>query len=166
MATNDNPEVERQLLAIKAGLAQVLTGGKTISFGGKSYDQTSLAQAVDAVLAPYSNVREHRTLLELGVEERRVKQPEAERFVNVVKHAAAAVFGEDSLEFSLLGFQPKRKAADLTPEQKTHKLELMRATRAARHTMGKRQKQAVKGDVSSTGNHGDESAKPATGHTP
>ena len=166
MASHDNAgRVERDLLAIKQGIAQVLTSGKTISFEGTSYDQASFEQFVDAVLAPFSNVRRLKALIEEGMVERRAKKSEAERIVNVIKHAAGGTFGEKSVEFAAFGFAPKKKAVPLTPEQKQHKLEQLRATRLARHTMGKRQKQAVKGDVSSNGGNAGSPATPPTGRT-
>ena len=167
MAAHDKPsKVEKDLLAMKLGAQQALAGGKTLTFGGKVYDAASFLQAVDGQLAPYSNVHQLRTQLENGVDDRRLSEPQAELFVLLAKHAAAAAFGESSAEFALLGFSPRKTPITLTPEQKQHKLEQMRATRAARHTMGKRQKRAVKGDVSSNGGNPGSPATPPSGHTP
>ncbi len=167
MATHDEPSrTEQELRAVLQGAPSVLAGGKTISFGGKSYDLASFTQAIEALLAPYVNVRQQRTLLEKAVEERRSNADEANRFMKILKHEAVASFGEESVEFTLLGFKPKKKPVELTPEQKQHKLEQLRATRAVRHTMGKRQKQSVKGVVSSNGTQATQPAKPVKGPTP
>jgi hypothetical protein len=155
MSHSQNPgTIERKLLAIKLGAQQVLVAGKTISYLGKSYDSAAIVQLVDALLAPYIKVREMRTMMSAGVVERNGSTVTATDFIRVLQLAAASSYGEHSLEYSQFGFTPKKKAADLTPEQKQHKLESLRATRNARRTMGKRQKQALKGQVD---------ANPATG---
>jgi hypothetical protein len=163
--TNNNTDkpgkTERDLLSIRLGAEQALTGGRTISYKGMSYDQASLTRAADASLGPYQSVHRARTILEQVLSERRAGEASAQELVQIVKLAAAAAFGEDSVEFSLFGFQPKKKAVPLTPEQKQHKLEQLRATRKARKTMGRRQKQAVKGVVSSGGTAGPPAAPEA-----
>jgi hypothetical protein len=44
-----------------------------------------------------------------------------------------------------------RKVTPLTPEQMVERTEKLKATRAARHTMGSKQKAAIKGTVAPTG---------------
>ena len=168
MAKKQNPtKTERDLLAIRVGTQQVLGGGKTILYRGQTYDQTSFTALVDNLLAPYTRVHDMRTLAEKSVEDRRVNEPQAEEFVRLFKVAASAAYGENSLEFSQLGFKPRKEAAALTPEQKQLKLERMRATRAARKTMGRRQRAQVKGVVNPGQPNGSTGpAAPGTGTNP
>src|SRR5581483_2924280 len=97
--------------------------------------------------------------------DRHASQAGADRFLSLLKHAVVASAGDEATELTLLGFKPKKKPAELTPEQKQHRVEQMRATRAARHTMGKRQKQAVKGVVSSKKGGAGSPAAPSPGRT-
>ena len=46
-----------------------------------------------------------------------------------------------------VGVTPNKTPAPLTPEQEVAKVAKAKATRAARHTMGKNQKAAIKGQV-------------------
>ncbi len=66
-----------------------------------------------------------------------------------IRSYAAGTFGETSPEFSSFGFAPK-KVAHRTVESKAEAAEKLRATRVARHTMGKRQRAAIHGVVPTT----------------
>ncbi len=66
--------------------------------------------------------------------------------ITCVRSYAALLFGENSPEFASFGFTPK-KVAQRTLESKTEGAEKALATRAARHTMGKRQKAGIHGVV-------------------
>jgi hypothetical protein len=59
------------------------------------------------------------------------------------------VFGETSPVLSDFGFSPPKRATR-TPEQKAASAAKAKATRQARHTMGKKQKKNVKGSVTAT----------------
>ncbi len=167
MATHENPtKTERELEAILKGAQQVLAGGKTISFRGQSYDLAGFTTLVQSYLDPYVKIRESRALTRKLLEDRRTNELDASEFVHSMKVTAEGAYGDQSVEYAQFGFSPRKKPADLTPEQKQHKLELMRATRLARHTMGKRQKKNVKGDVSSNGSEAGSPATPPTGPKP
>src|SRR3979409_1544989 len=59
------------------------------------------------------------------------------------------VFGDTSPALADFGLAPPKKPVT-TPEKKDAAADKMRATRAARHTMGKKQKKAIKGVVPAT----------------
>jgi hypothetical protein len=77
-----------------------------------------------------------------------------------IRSYAAGVYGEGSPEFALFGFKPK-KVGYRTAETKAQAVEKLRATRAARHTMGKRQRSGIHGTAASPG--GGTSATPSNG---
>jgi hypothetical protein len=66
-----------------------------------------------------------------------------------VRSYAAGLFGENSAEFASFGFKPT-KVAQRTPLSKVEASEKVRATRIARHTMGKVQRSAIHGVVPTT----------------
>ncbi len=74
------------------------------------------------------------------------QRTETDAILTCVRNYAAGLFGENSPEFASFGFLPK-KVAQRTLESKTDAAEKVRATRVARHTMGKRQKAAIHGVV-------------------
>ena len=83
--------------------------------------------------------------------------------LSAIRSYAAGVYGEGSPEFALFGFKPKRFAYR-TVQVKAEAVEKLRATRAARHTMGKRQKAAIHGTVAAS--DGGPTATPPNGSAP
>ena len=79
---------------------------------------------------------------------------EMREIVAGVKAYVIAHFGRKSTILALLGFLPKKKTP--TPETKVEANAKGKATREARHTLGKNQKKAIKGVVPPA-------APPATG---
>jgi hypothetical protein len=63
-----------------------------------------------------------------------------------IRSYAAGRYGELSPEFASFGFKPK-KTPQRTVASKAGAVEKLRATRVARHTMGKRQRAAIHGVV-------------------
>ncbi len=166
MSQKDNPgKLEGELLGIQRGAQIVLVGGKTLSLLGATLDQAGMLQAVAGHISPIVSVRDQRAALEQGVTDRRAKAPDSEAFVQAVKLAVTAVYGEHSVEFSQFGFKAEKKAAELTPEQKQLKVARMRATRAKRGTLGSRQKRSVKGVVNPQEGNAGPPAAPTQGNT-
>ncbi len=148
-------ETEAELQAIKKGIPDVVPSGKTFFFKGMNLDQQGFTQLVQAVLDAFESVQQLRARLEQAIVERSSKEDAAKQFVSEIKAAAIANYGENSTEFSQLGFKSKKKAAPLSPEKKQLRYKRFIATRKARSVMGKRQRLAVKGDIGSpTGNQG------------
>jgi hypothetical protein len=144
---DESTKTERTLNAIKLGAAEALAGGKTLTVLGTSYDAAGLDKATTDLLATYQTAREKRIDWNNAVSDRRAKEPDAKQFVRELKRTAGFILGETSVEYSKLGFKPRKPSTPLTPEQKQLRRERMLATRAARGTLGSRQKRSVKGDV-------------------
>jgi hypothetical protein len=68
--------------------------------------------------------------------------------LKALRHHVAAVFGENSDEYLAFGFTPPKPRVK-SPEAKVIGAARMRATRKARHTMGRKQRLAIKGAVPS-----------------
>jgi hypothetical protein len=63
-----------------------------------------------------------------------------------IRSGVAAAFGEQSTQYASLGFEP-RKPAEKSAKTKAEAVEKALATRAARHTMGKRQRAKIIGQL-------------------
>ncbi len=163
-------KIEKELSSIKLGAQTVLASGKTLPAKGTVYDQTMLIQTADGHLAFYKAVHDLVINLKKGRDDRDANEPKAEDFVAQIRAAAASAYGENSTEFADLGFTPRKKAVELTAEQKKLRLARAQATRAARHTLGSRQRKAVKGVVNPTESAAGNPAAPeggnATGSAP
>jgi hypothetical protein len=106
------------------------------------YDQ--LVESEDTVASSKATYRE-------SIASRSVATQKGARITKALQGIVAAAFGEESKAYAEFGFAP-RKTTDKSAETKALAVEKLRATRAARHTMGSRQKAAVHGDVSDASN--------------
>ena len=138
--------MERKLLNIQRGIETVLMAGKTIPYRGQPSDAATVGPIVAAALAPYESVHAVRSALRVAIEARRAHKAYVKQLVKDIQSAAAAAFQEGT-DYEQFGFKPRKQPAPLTPEKKQLRLERLRSTRAARHTMGSRQRAAVKGVV-------------------
>jgi hypothetical protein len=164
MAKADHTNNEADLRALKAGTPEAILPGKTIAFRGGNLDQTSFLQLVNAALAPYDSVNSLHLQLHQGVASRDALAEAAAQFVRDAKAGAIVSFGENSSEFTKLGFKTKKKPAPLTLEQQQLKQARVKATRKARGTMSRKQKEKIKGVVNP--DSGGSQPAPSSGPTP
>jgi hypothetical protein len=144
---NESKATEVTLDSLMNNIDNVLPAGKNMIFRQGSISGPSLLALVTASWQLYDNVHETRNAWLQAIAARNAAQEAARQLVKDCQDGAYATFGEGSYQYEELGFTPKKKPAPLTPEQKQTKLDRLRATRAARHTLGSRQKKAVKGVV-------------------
>jgi hypothetical protein len=104
--------------------------------------------AKDLALQPSSYIRPlanwHATVLA-----DRALRTSVTRVLRGLREHLLNVFGDTSPALADFGLAPPKKPLT-TPEKKAAAADKMRATRAARHTMGKKQKKAIKGVVPAT----------------
>jgi hypothetical protein len=137
---------ERKLIAIREGAVKALAGGKAVPYMGQSLDANALVALMDTFLGPIQKVRLGRAALRADTEARRAAAPSVMQFLRLFRGCVAGTYGESSEEFTLLGFS-KKTPTPLTPDEKVHKTEQLRATRAARGTLGPKARRKVKGVV-------------------
>ncbi len=123
--------------------------GATLALDGTSYTDTQLvtfaqerANATAAVAAAYAAWRN-------AVKDERAKLDETETVFVALRHLVLAMFGPDFGTLSDFGIEPRKRPTPTT-EQLSKKLARDRATRAARHTLGAKEKAKIKGEVDAT----------------
>jgi hypothetical protein len=166
MSTHSNTtKLLQSLQGIQRGIAEVLTTGKTMSFRQSTIDGPGLLALITPLLATIQKVGDEKTAWKQAVAAKKAIEASAEQLVTDVRKGADSSFSETSVEFEQFGFTPRKTAASLTPEQKQLKVARARATRAARGTLGSRQRRSVKGNVTApetppTTGQGGSTAKP------
>ena len=105
----------------------------------KLQKRVDLAKATAAAFAAY------KTALKTELDAR----DQSAGFVLALKRMVAAMFFDSASTLADFGLKPERRAQRKAAE-KAAAAELAKATRAARHTAGKKQKQAIKGQKPST----------------
>jgi hypothetical protein len=121
----------------------------TIVIGGTSVTTkdivTTLQARIDAAKAVLPARATWQTLVQAEQDERN----KTKVFVSGVKQALLVAFAGRIDTLADFGLVP-RKVASLSPEQKVARTEKVLATRAARHTMGSKQKADIHGTVAPT----------------
>jgi hypothetical protein len=114
--------------------------------GGKLVASKDLQAQIQA------NVDRQKELVETRAKARQLlvlvesERVESTKVLTAVRQYAAGAFGEASAEFASFGFK-ERKAPQQKPASRVEAAAKMRATRLARHTMGRRQRAAIHGVV-------------------
>lgn len=144
-----NPgKTRKQLKAMRAALAASPPLGATeVAVRGKVYPMPEVVTRLSGYEAVYDTAADAETARATAVEEREKIEDETVEFVNGLSDALKGMLGAKSTALINYGVTPEKERAPLTTEQMSAKVAKARATRAARHTMGKNQKKAIKGEI-------------------
>jgi hypothetical protein len=113
---------------------------------GVSYKPADLALPLQARIDSANRVLAAKAAWSEAVQADRDEQAKSKTFVSDLRQALKVAFGGSIEALATFGLTP-RKTPVLTPEQRTAAAEKAKATRAARHTMGPKQKAQIKGTV-------------------
>jgi hypothetical protein len=139
--------VELHLDMISAGLLQAFPADEILEVGGKKVKVAALQKEIDSRRTVYKTVRDLRVQLRSGTQEKHDQYEADVALVNDVKIAVKGALGRTNPELTRFGFKPDRPRTQLTPEERVLRAARARETRAARHTLGARQKASIKGEV-------------------
>jgi hypothetical protein len=112
---------------------------------GKKYKVAELLAALTAYADKYEATDEAFTAFRTALEERVAIEPEAVHLVQGVRTVLKGMYGKKSVALETYGITPDKEPVPLTPEQEVVKVAKAKATRIARHTLGKKQKEKIKG---------------------
>jgi hypothetical protein len=114
---------------------------------GRAWTAAELAQEVDGRRALYKTARELRAALKAAAREKRERRSPDAGFVKDVKMTIKASLGRKNAVLASYGIAVEKEPVPLTSEELALRAERNRATRAARHTMGSKQRAAIKGEL-------------------
>jgi hypothetical protein len=126
-------------------LGNVLPKG-TMPISGKMMTSAQVTTLVRGHLDAIGEIDDLKARLRAAIQAERSQRAVVKAAVICVRNYAAGAFGEASAQYAALGFAP-RKPAQKTAEAKALAVDKLRATRAARHTMGKRQRELIRGTL-------------------
>jgi len=122
-------------------------GTQSLVVGSVSYTVPDLVKLVETYDELWQKPERLSVEFHAAVQEREQKIPATRDVIGDVKHAIIAALGSRSPNLVKFGIDPKKDRRQLSSEEKAKKAEQARATRDARHTMGKRQKESIVGTV-------------------
>jgi hypothetical protein len=128
-----------------AGFNEHVPAAQSMTIGSTTYTHTQIEQALQGMVDGESAVVTARAAWQNAVKANRDKRVQEHPFLSALRQALTSMFGNDVVIMADFGLSP-RKAPIVSPATKVVAAQKNRATRAARHTMGKVQKAGIKGD--------------------
>lgn len=130
-------------------LNKYVTPKTEIPIDGTSYKAADVIDVFQSSIDSRAEITAKRSELKAALS-RRKEIEETRRSIDMgLKAWIAGKFGAGSQEAHEFGYPP-RKASKKDAATKYHAVELSRATREARHTMGKKEREKIKGTVVQT----------------
>jgi hypothetical protein len=136
--------LQRLLVGVREHLREV-----PLHIGKRRLTYEDVARVLQANIDAINASAEARTAWAGVLEKERALQRESKEVIDGVKQIVLVMFGSDFEGLGRFGLAP-RKRRPLDPATRVQKRERLRATRAARHTMGKRQREAITGEAGVT----------------
>jgi hypothetical protein len=132
------------------GLSKHASTLPSLTFLGASHPTAAIIAALQARIASANTVSPAKATWQSTVQADRDERAKTKAFVSGLRQALQLVFAGSLEALADFGLKPRKQPAPRTPEQKAAAVAKAKATRAARHTMGPKQKAKVKGAVAQT----------------
>jgi hypothetical protein len=129
-----------------AGTNKHLANTTQVMVAGSSFTPAQVTAKLQSLVTLRSDVDASRASTKARIAAEKTDMPALRTFMDAFVTFVKAAFGSQPDVLADFGLHPKARA-QLTVEQKTAAAEKRKATRAARHTMGSKQRKTVKGDV-------------------
>jgi len=136
--------------AILAGLGKLPSTVTSITVLTNTYTIAALTTTLEGYIATLDAVDTTHATYVAALETAQTDAPAITEFVAALKAALKAALGRKSSALTTVGVKPDKTPETLTPAQEAAKVAKAAATRAARHTMGPKQKARIKGTVPAT----------------
>jgi hypothetical protein len=142
-ATNNRINTDQSLLS---GTKKALGKSDHVVIDGKKYFVADIIAVLQDRIDVATAVVTARAALHRAVRADRAKVAETKRFVSAVRQTLLIMYGSHADVLAAFGLKVTERRA-LKVAEKVERIARAEATRKARHTMGKRQKEGIKGVV-------------------
>jgi type I site-specific restriction endonuclease len=115
--------------------------------GSNSVKTSDIVAALQARIAAANTAQSTRATWQAAVQANANERASTKTLVSAVRQALQVMFTGSIDTLADFGLKPRKARTAPTPEQKVAAAAKAKATRAARHTMGTKQKKSVKGTV-------------------
>jgi hypothetical protein len=153
MATNNKTDRTTRLVADQKMIDGLTKHSVTLSslvIGGQSYTTAAVIGLLQGRIATGNAATNSHTVWQAAVQADRDQLAKTKPFVAGLRKALEAAYAGAIEQLADFGLKAPKPRTPLTPEQKAAAVKKAEATRAARHTMGPKQKAAIKGTVPAT----------------
>ncbi len=111
--------------------------------GGVTYQVPDLVKAIQEASLSWKDVRSAHAVIREAMADRPAERARLVQLLSDVRDSVRTVVGSASETLTQFGFKPKRPRKPLTPEKKALAAAKAKLTRARRHTLGSKQKEAL-----------------------
>ncbi len=160
MSTINRPTTQARDAQIILGVQKDLQHVPSLQLAGTAYTPDELAKLVQSRIDLSNVIAASRATWHSQVVSGQALSAKLTPILRGLRQYVINAYGETSPVLADFGFTATKKRV-LTPAQKAMAAARVKATRAARHTMGKVQKKSVKGTVPTTAPLGDAVQVPA-----
>jgi len=160
MATNNYPTTQARDAQIILGLQKDLQHVSSLQLAGTAYTPDQLVKLVQSRIDLTNVIAASEATWHSQVASGEALSAKLTPILRGLRQYVINAYGETSPVLADFGFTAPKKRV-LTPEQKAAAAVKAKATREARHTMGKVQKKSVKGTVPATAPLGDANQAPS-----
>jgi hypothetical protein len=130
-----------------AGVEKHFARSDRIRLDGEQYTREELIALLRERVELSHAVLAAKAAWQDAVQRERANAAKTARVAAALRKTIHLMFGSDAAALSDFGVAPHKERRPLSSEEKAMVVAKILATRAARHTMGKRQRRAIKGDV-------------------
>jgi hypothetical protein len=131
---------------LSAGTAKHLSNGTSVTFLGSSFTADQITSKLQLLVTLRSDANAAKATAKTKIANEAAQLPALNAFMTAFKAYLRVTYGTSPDVLADFGMQPKTRAP-LTVEAKAAAVAKGSATRAARHTMGSKQKKGIKGAV-------------------
>jgi hypothetical protein len=129
------------------GVNKHFSNATSLAFGSATYSPAEVNQRLQTLVSLRTSVTNARSALQAQLAAEKAQAPALQGFEALLVSYVRAVYSQSPDVLADFGLQPKKAAKPSTVETKAAAVVKRASTRKARQTMGKVQKQAIKGDV-------------------
>jgi hypothetical protein len=131
---------------LSAGTAKHLSNATSVTFLGGSFTADQITSKLQWLVTLRSDANAAKATAKAKIANEAAQLPDLNAFMNAFKSYLRVAYGTSPDVLADFGIHPKTRAP-LTVEAKAAAVAKSSATRAARHTMGSKQKKGIKGAV-------------------
>jgi prophage tail gpP-like protein len=138
----------------------------SLVIGGTTYKAADIITVVQTLVNSAQAVSSSRATWQANLLADESARAKNKTFMSGLRQSLLVAFGSSVDVLADFGLKPHKVRAVVPPEEKAAAAAKARATRAARHTLGKKQKAQIKGTVAASPPQGDVTKVPATPASP
>jgi hypothetical protein len=159
MNNPNRPTFQAQCQAVVAGIAKRIA--KPLALSGTTWSPAAMTAALQGAVTDASNTDAAKAAWRIAVAKGKGSRAQAIKLISAIRAYVKATYGSNAADV-LADFDfPPPKIRSVSTQTKANSVAQNKATRAARHTLGPKQRQAVKGTIASPAPAAQPSVKPS-----